>query len=80
MRLISKKSKIFILTCLVVVLSAIFGVVFSNAAEGDAASIQGSLTSGRKFASSDKLELQRDFESMPKTYEAVLYVQNIGRR
>jgi len=74
MRLISKKSKIFILTCLVVVLSAIFGVVFSNAAEGDAASIQGSLTSGRKFASSDKLELQRDLESMPKTYEAVVYV------
>ncbi len=72
--LIAKKRKIFILACLIAVLSAVFGVVFSNAAEGDAASIQGSLESGRKFSNADKLELQRDLESMPKTYEAVVYV------
>ena len=72
--LTQRKRRIFILACLIAVLSAVFGVVFSNAADGDAASIQGSLESGRKFSNADKLELQRDLESMPKTYEAVVYV------
>ncbi len=72
--LTSKKRKILILACLIAVLSTVFGLIFSNAAEGDAVSIQGSLDSGRNFLKADKLELQRDLESMPKTYEAVIYV------
>ena len=74
MALIYKKRKIIIVACLIAVLLAAFSIVFANAASGDAASIQGSLSEGRKFGYADEMELQNDLKYMPKTYEAVVYV------
>jgi len=74
-----RKRKIFILVCLIALVSTVLGVVFSNAASGDAASIQGALTDGRAFEKTEKLELQNDLKYMPKTYEAVVYVPKTAK-
>ena len=74
MKAFFKKSKILILVCLLVIISSAVGVIFASADTADALSVSGNLTEGRKFVYADKLELVRDLESIPKTYEAVVYV------